>query len=878
VQDPSAVTTFLFTDIEGSSRLWEQEAERMGRALTQHDARARAAVGDHRGRVVKMTGDGMHAVFDDPLDAVAAAVQLQLSLEAPQDGLALRIRCGLHAGVSERRDNDYFGAAVNRAARIMNAAHGGQVLLSQAIASLIAGRLPAGLALRDLGRLKLRDLASPEHVHQIVHPALRSDFPALRSLEALPNNLPQQMTPFVGRVRELDEIKALLARSRLVTLFGSGGLGKTRLSLQAAADVLDEYPDGVWLVELAPLRDARLVPQAVASVLGVMEEPGHPVVEALEKFVADRRILIVLDNCEHLVHACADIAARLLRVGSHLRILASSREPLRTAGEITYPVPSLAVPEADRKFTVPALMTFESAHLFVERAAAARSTFRVTPENVGAVAEICRNLDGIPLALELAAARVRTMSVDDIVARLGDRLRLLKSGDRTASLRQQTLRASIDWSYDLLSEPERALLARLAVFAGGWTLDAAEAVGATAKAEAADVVDLLGALAEKSLVEIDPSGARYRLLETVRQYAHERLDERPDATEAGDRHLSFYLAMAESASAQLTGPEQGAWLARLDVERENLLAAHAWCTRDEGNAEAGLRLVSAVKLYLINRGLLTLLHRITVEALGRRAAQTRSLARCRALHTAGQLDCHMGRYGEALVYLKESLAIAREIDDKRRATAVLQALALALLGSGDNAAARAHLEEAIEFARALDDKHQLAGALNGLGQIYRGEGTLDAAEPIYLDVLAIAREMGDREIVCVALLNLAMVSIGRHRADRVPAMLLEVLDVAEELGSKPAGQSAVEVCAGLAAASADWQRAARFFGVAEAQTGSTGIHRDPTDEAFLAPLIEAARGALGYDAFTRATDAGRNLPYETAIAEARAWLRGRAAV
>jgi len=875
VQDPTAVTTFLFTDIEGSSRLWEQEPEQMRAALASHDACARGAVADHRGRVVKMTGDGMHAVFDDPLDAVEAAVQLQHSLQVPQEGVALRIRCGLHAGVSERRDNDYFGAAVNRAARIMNAAHGGQVLLSQAIASLIASRLPADVTLRDLGRLKLRDLASPEHVHQVVHPALRSDFPALRSLETFPNNLPQQVTPFVGRARELDEIKALVARQRLVTLFGSGGLGKTRLSLQMAADVLDEYPDGVWLVELAPLRDARLVPQAVASVLGVVEEAGRPVVEALEKFVVERCLLIVLDNCEHLVQACAELAARLLRAGSRLKILASSREPLRITGECTYAVPSLAVPAADRKITVPALMTFESAHLFVERAAAARSTFRLTSENAAAVAEICRNLDGIPLALELAAARVRTMSVDDIVARLGDRFRLLKSGDRTASLRQQTLRASIDWSHDLLSEPERALLARLAVFAGGWTLDAAEAVGATAQIEAADVLDLLGALTEKSLVELDPPGARYRLLETVRQYAHERLDERPDADDAGDRHLGFYLAMAESASAQLTGPEQGAWLARLDVERENLLAAHAWCSHGERNTEAGLRLVSAVKLYLINRGLLTLLHRITVEALGRRPVQIRSLARCRALHTAGQLDCHMGRYGGALAYLKESLSIAREIDDKRRATAVLQALALALLGSGDSKAARVHLEEAIELARALGDKHQLAGALNGLGQLYRGEGTLDAAEPIYLDVLTIARELGDREIVCVALLNLAMVSIGRNRADGVPAMLLEVLDVAAELGSKPAGQSAVEVCAGLAAASADWPRAARFFGVAEAQTGSTGIHRDPTDEAFLAPLIEAARGALGEEAFTRATDAGRRLPYEIAIAEARDWLRGR---
>jgi predicted ATPase/class 3 adenylate cyclase len=875
VQDPSTVTTFLFTDIEGSSRLWEEDSERMRAALASHDALARAAVAGHRGTVVKTTGDGMHAVFDDPLDALEAVLQLQRSLQAPQDGLSLRIRCGLHAGVSERRDNDYFGSAVNRAARIMNAAHGGQVLLSQAIASLVAGRLPAAVTLRDLGRLKLRDLASPEHVHQLVHPALRSDFPALRSLETCPNNLPQQVTPFVGRAREQADIKALLARSRLVTLFGSGGLGKTRLSLQVAADVLDEYPDGVWLVELAPLRDARLVPQAVASVLGVVEEARRPVAEALEKFVAERSLLIVLDNCEHLVQSCADLAARLLRRAPNVSIIASSREPLRIAGEVTYAVPSLAVPAADRKITVPALMTFESAHLFAERAAAARSTFRVTAENAAAVAGICRSLDGIPLALELAAARVRTMSVDDIVARLGDRLRLLQSGDRSASLRQQTLRASIDWSYDLLSPSERDLHARLAVFAGGWTLDAAEAVGATARTLRIDVADLLGALIEKSLVELDPSGGRYRLLETMRQYAHERLDELPDADDAADRHLRFYVALAESASAQLTGPEQGAWLARLDAERENLLAAHAWCDRRADGAESGLRLVFALKLYLINRGLLALLYRITVEALRRKGAEARTLARCRALHTAGQLDCFMGRYVEALGFLTESLEIARELDDRGRISAVLDALAMASLGRGNVAAARGHLEEAIALSRELGDKRGLAAALNGLAQLHRGQGELDAAEPLYLDVLALARDMGDREIVCIALLNLAMVSIGRDAPQRVPAMLLEVLAIADEIGSKPAGQSALEVTAGLAAASSQWTHAARMFGAADAHMVSTGIHRDPTDEAFLAPLMDATRAALGAEAYDGAIDAGRALAYADAIVEARDWLAGR---
>jgi non-specific serine/threonine protein kinase len=467
------------------------------------------------------------------------------------------------------------------------------------------------------------------------------------------------------------------------------------------------------------------------------------------------------------------------------------------------------------------------------------------------------------------------MSVDDIVARLDDRFKLLRGGDRTASLRQQTLRASIDWSYDLLSEPERALLARLAVFAGGFTLDAAEAVGAASESDAADVVDLLGALIEKSLVELDPSGERYRLLETVRQYAQERLSERHDAAETGDRHLRFYVAMAESASPRLTGPEQRLWLERLDAERENLLAAHAWCDHSTAGAEAGLRLAFALKLYLINRGLLALLYRLTVEALKREGAAARALPRCRALHTAGQLDCFMARYDESLGYLTESLAIAREIDDRGRVSAVLEALAMASLGCGDVEAARGYLEEAIATTRELGNKRGLAAALNGLAQLHRVQGALDAAEPLYLDALALARELGDREIIGVVLLNLAMVSIGRGARERVPEMLLEVLAIAEENGSKPAGQGALEVSAGLAAAAGEWGQAARMFGAADAHMLSTGIHRDPTDEAFLAPLMESTQRALGAQGYRDATDSGGSLDYPDAIREARDWLERR---
>jgi class 3 adenylate cyclase len=417
--EPSIVTTFLFTDIEGSSRLWEQEPERMRPALVRHDAILRGAVERNHGVVVKTTGDGLYAAFRDPRDAVTATLEFQLVLADPgsTDGLPLKVRCGLHAGVMERRDGDFFGTAVNRAARIMSAAHGGQILASQAVADLLRDRLPDGVGLRDLGSVRLRDLSSPERLYQVEHAKLRGEFPALCSLEAAPNNLPQQLTTFVGRERELQEIKATLVKARLVTLSGIGGIGKTRLSLQIAADVVSEYPDGVWFVEFAPITDERLVPQAVASVLGVKEEAGRPVMEALVRHVRDRHLLLVLDNCEHLVQACAELAMELLQAGARVKILASSREHLNIAGEAVYTVSPLSVPSPERGIAMEILQSCEAVHLFVERATTVQPAFALTEHNAPAVAEICRRLDGIPLALELAAARTRAVGGADCVAR-----------------------------------------------------------------------------------------------------------------------------------------------------------------------------------------------------------------------------------------------------------------------------------------------------------------------------------------------------------------------------------------------------------------------------------------------------------------------------
>jgi len=865
--------TFLFTDIEGSTRLWEQEPGRMQPALARHDALCRAVVEASHGTVVKMIGDGMYAAFDDPSDALRAALALQLSLVDPTatNGIPFRVRCGLHTGTVERRDNDYFGSAVNRAARIMGAAHGGQVLLSHAVADLVADRMPDGVALVDLGSVRLRDLANPQRVYQVIHPGLRQSFPALRSLEATPNNLPQQVTSFIGRERQLAETKALLGKTRLLTLLGAGGLGKTRLSLQVAADLIDNFADGVWLVELAPLADGQLVAQAVASALGVKEEAGHPVQEALAKYVKDRQLLLLLDNCEHVLHHCAALVTSLLQSGSHAKVLATSREPLREAGEATYQVSPLPVPDSDKVPSLVALTQYDSVRLFSDRAVASKPGFEVTEQNAAAVAAICHRLDGIPLALELAAARVRSVPVDKIAERLGDRFRVLTGGSRTALPRQQTLRACIDWSYNLLTAQERTVLRRLAVFAGGFSLEGAEKVGAGGGIHESEVLELLTQLVDKSLVELDAGGERYRLLETVRQYAYELLHASDEEEETRMRHLQFYLAVVDQADTQLHGPQQGAWLARRDVERENLMSAHAWCGAAAERGEAGLRLVFGVQLYWMRRGILRLGYRVTTEALERQGAQARTSARCRALYAAGNIGAAMARHGEARSYVEESLAIARELADKNRVAAALVLLGTIFSDQGDLARARTCYEESLILSEELGDALRLSNVLGSLAVLHGSEGDLDGAEALFEKSLALSRRQGNRNNIGANLCNLAIVSSRRGVVGHARASLVEALAIAEETGSKALGLAILEISAVVAATGRDWARAARHYGASQAESRRQGFDANRGDE-ILVPLMTQARNALGDGIFSAAETAGEKLGYEEAMASVRAWL------
>jgi len=855
------LTAILAADVAGYARLMAADARATVAALDETRAVFRREIEVNQGRVVDMAGDSVLAVFSNAGEALDASLAVQRALDAASAGVVeerrMRVRIGVHLGeVIEKSDGTIYGHGVNVAARLQARSAPGGLCMSQTFYDSVRERLPTEA--QFAGSQRFRNIEEPIAIWHILPEGGAA--PAGYEVDATPNNLPLQLTSFIGRSAELAEAGRLLAQSRMLTLLGVGGIGKSRLSLELATKMLEDFGDGVWLVELGNLSDPRLVPQAVASVLGVKEAAGMTVSEALMRYFKDRRSLLILDNCEHLLDACADLAKQVLRSGVKAKVLASSREPLRVAGETTYAVPALPASEAER--------------LFLDRAVASKPSFRVD-SSTAAVVSVCRRLDGIPLAIELAAARVRTLPVETIAARLDDRFRLLTTGDRTVLPRQQTLRALIDWSYDLLTEVERAVFRRLAVFAGGWTLEAAEAVCASDPREREQVLEHVTQLADKSLVVVEPEGERYRLLETVREYALERLAHWRELEETRDRHLDFYVAFCEEARPQLVGPEQGKWLARVDLERENILAAHRWCGWAPRGAELGLRLVYLLRPYWLNRGLLPLGQRVNADALAHPGAQHRNLARCRALFVAGQFGFFMGHYPQAQEYLEGSLAIAREMGDRRSIVAALQPLGMSHLGQRDLATARRYFEEALASAELVGEPREIAAATTTLAALHRVEGNLDAAEPLYEKVLALARELDDRESIAIGLLNVAMVAIGRHDDERARQMLLAVHAILEEIGSRYVGQSLLEVSAGLAVSRREWRQAARFYGAAEALALQTALHRDPADEAFLAPLVAKAQAALGTPAFAAAEGAGREAPYETIIAEARGWLAYR---
>jgi predicted ATPase/class 3 adenylate cyclase/DNA-binding CsgD family transcriptional regulator len=744
---PAGTVTFLLSDIEGSTRLWQNEPEAMARAVPEHYALLEESVALHGGvrPVEQGEGDSIVAAFSRGSDAVAAALDIQrrMGAHAWPEGPVLRVRIALHTAEAQLRDEgNYFGLALSRCARLRELAHGGQVLLSGATHDLVVDRMPAGARLADRGVHRLRDLGRPEHVHELLDGDTPQEFPALRSLDALPNNLPGQLTSFVGRVTELREIQAALEGTRLLTLTGAGGCGKTRLALQAAADTVDRYPDGIWWVELAPVLDPEQLGSALATALSVRPLGGQTPLEAAVTHLAEQRALIVLDNCEHLLEASAVAGEALLRGAPGVAILATSRAPLGVAGETSWRVPSLSLPAERMPEPVEGLAQSDAVRLFIERALKVRPNFSISNDNAASVAGICHALDGIPLAIELAAARVRLMAVEEIATALADRFHLLTGGARGALPRQQTLRASVDWSYELLEEDERRLLRRLAVFTGGWTLDLAEDVTGGEDIERLAVLDLLGSLVDKSLVLVEDGepSTRYRLLETVRQYGLDRLSQSPEELSVRDRHRDALLALAEEIEPHLGKADQHLWLRTLAAEDSNLTSAleHAVQT-DPAKA---LRLAVALTFYWKLRGLFAAAESGYAQALDAAPADAPLCAR--ALWGRAYLMVYGGGYEQAIEHAEEALELAEAAGDRSTMARALDATGTATL-LFDPKGTRLGQERSLTLARESGDEWCVADATQILAWTYLWESRHEESLATAEEVLPLIERMGYRE-------------------------------------------------------------------------------------------------------------------------------------
>ncbi|HEU5098754.1 MAG TPA: BTAD domain-containing putative transcriptional regulator [Roseiflexaceae bacterium] len=760
-------------------------------------------------------------------------------------------------------------------------------------------------------------------------PATHEAYERLRHMEAQPappagrpsshaegdglHNLPIALTSFIGRTREIAEITRLLTRTRLLTLTGAGGCGKTRLALAAANELVANYPDGVWLVDLAPLADPALVPQVVAAILGVREESQRSLTATLVDALRPRTLLLLLDNCEHLLDTCAHLAEKLLSAGSRLRILATSREPLGVAGETSWSVPSLSLPEPPHPPALANLMRSEAVELFRERAASALPTFTLTLENAPAVAQVCRRLDGIPLAIELAAVRVKVLSVAQLATRLDDCFRLLTGGGRTAIPRHQSLRAAIDWSYALLAEPERALFRRLSVFAGGWMLEAAESVCTGAGLAGDEILEVLAHLVDKSLVVVEAQAggeARYRLLETVRQYAWDRLCELGEAAAIRGQHAAYYLALAEAAEPKLRGPQQCVWLDQLEQEQDNLRAALAWSCADEGDAQTGLRLMGALEWFWIYREHMSEGRRWLADVLARPAAAAPTVARMQALACGGFLAGTQNDFAPARVLLEESLALGQTLGDKHGIAYARNGLGFVAWLQRDYAAARVLHEESLALFQNLGNSWDSAFALNRLGDINlylgdyaRGVAALEAS-------LALIRQVGDNAGLGHVLLSLGYAahlqgddaraaayyeeSLARFRTVghtwgiaavlhalgyvlraqgdnvRAAACFSESLTRYWKMGQKGGTSVCLTGFAGLASEIGQPVRAARLFGAAEALRETIGLSQQSDERATYDRTVAALRAQLDAAAFAAAWAAGRVMTVEQAIADALA--------
>jgi predicted ATPase/class 3 adenylate cyclase len=901
--------TFLFTDIEGSTALLARLGDDVyPQVLAGHHALIRSSLAAHGGTEVDTQGDAFFAVFSSPRACVAAVLEMQQAIAAHAwpGGEQVRVRMGVHCGEAKRTDTGLVGLEVHRAARVAAVGYGGQVLVSETAAALVRDWLPPGAALTDLGSHRLKDLGRPERIFQLTAAGLPTEFPPLRSLgnPALPNNLPAQLTRFIGREQEISEVRALVKSSRLVTLTGAGGAGKTRLGLQVAAELLDGSGDGVWLVELAAVTDENTVPGAISQALRLAAQPGRPVLEALLDALALQDVLIVLDNCEHLIGGCAKTAELIVRRCPRVHLLATSREPLGIGGESIYRVPSLSLPGPDE--TGPAAAgSSDAVALFADRARSHGVALSVDERTALVVASICRRLDGMPLAIELAAARLRSMSLAELHDRLDQRFRLLTGGSRTALERQQTLRATVAWSYSLLTGAERLLLARLSVFAGGFGLDAAEAVCGSGDLDVLDVAGLLGSLVDKSLVVAEPAGAglRYQLLETIRLFAAERLVEAGDSEAAAvaAAHCAHFLAVLEAAAAHLTGPEQGRWLARLHADQANLrrAAQHA-AGRPDGTALV-LRLGVALDRYWRARSQEQEALGLLVPVLRRPYADADPALFGAALVTAARaaffIDVPLGRQ-----LAEQAVQVARRLGEDRLLINSLGALSAACFFAGELEAGLPFGQESVERARRLGDDLLLGRSLmlylmtidtvdparspplyaeaiactgrsgdhlinsflqNNAGVAALSAGDIAAARAHFEAAAQAARQIGWEHTA--ATLGLGLVLRAEGDLDGARSTFEAGLRISRRDGDNLSLATACLYLACVAGDAGDWNRAATLHGVAQAFVDRMGSPWQEFDARYRQDSLAQARARLGEEQLERAYARGMALSLDQAL-------------
>jgi predicted ATPase/class 3 adenylate cyclase len=891
---PVGTVTFIFTDIEGSTRLWEKQPGEMRRALALHDSILRKTIEKYQGQVIKSTGDGIHAVFPVSLDAVKSAVDAQLQFKSPLAGLKLKIRIGVHTGEAEFRQGDYFGAALNRAARLMSVAHGGQILLSNATMQLVQDQLPENMHIRDLGEHRLRDLVRPEHIYQISQPGMEEDFPPLETIDSIPNNLPVLLTSFIGREKEIADVRNLLDTARLVTLTGSGGTGKTRLSLEISAEILNTFPDGAWLIELASITDPEKVYPQLAQTFGLQEFPDIQLSDIVKDYLRDKKILLILDNCEHLISTCASLAEDLLQHCAGLKILASSREALGISGEIAYHTPSLG--------------KSESASLFVVRARAIHPDFSLDDSISNAVDQICTRLDGIPLAIELAAARIRLFSPEQIASRLDDLFRLLVGGSRTALPRQQTLRALIDWSYDLLSSPEQKLLRTISVFVGGWTIEALEAVS-----ENYDAPELLELLIGKSLVITRERNGemRYFMLETIRQYAREKLFEAHETAEVRDRHFSYYDELSEKIWTAFRSMVTFSMRDRMDDEMENFRSAYEWGLEHDQNA--GIHIAANLCLATSfagtqTEGLVALLASIErlrgLPEVEGAALILRQKLLAKALFVNGMITLEIGTFGKSVQVLEEAISLSRITGDNQMLGYSLEMYFINAsfmdLPDLDKVA-----EEAYQIFERLDDPWGLGMALINMARIASLRGDYDKSQEYfnraretagnapasvmvgmnYMNMGYADREIGRlesarekfeaglriftqlRHKVFITVLSSELGHIARAQGDFSNARQIyrETLRNFKEFGNRPAVAHQLECFGQLYLEDGDLESAARLFGAASALRERVDSHRTDLEQEELDRAVTRIRDGLVDGTYDSLWEQGGRMTMDEAV-------------